>query len=39
MKTARCGRLRARVLKAFSLLPFLVALDKWNELRGPKTAE
>src|ERR1700722_15125152 len=27
-KTARCGYLRARVLKAFSLLRFFVALDK-----------
>jgi hypothetical protein len=28
IKTARCGHLWARVLKAFSLLRFFVALDK-----------
>jgi hypothetical protein len=28
MKTARCGHLWARVLKAFSLLRFFVAKDK-----------
>src|SRR5471032_3616126 len=28
IETARCGHLRARVLKAFSLLRFFVALDK-----------